>query len=109
VPDNTKEGAYQQIERIIIMEDPTTLPLTHENFISFIELTYGNSNPEAELQRFTDDTEGVIQMIMTIHEAINNQSIKNRLIRLRKKLENKSKQKTTQQNVRQDSDTDDTY
>jgi hypothetical protein len=108
VPDNTKESAYQQIKRII-MEDPTTLPLTHENFISFIELTYGNSNPEAELQRFTDDTEGVIQMIMTIPAAINNQSMKNRLTRLRKKLENKSERKTTQQNVRQDSDTDDTY
>jgi hypothetical protein len=108
VPDNTKESAYQQIKRII-MEDPTTLPLTHENFISFIESTYGHSNPEAELQRFTDDTEGVIQMIMTIHAAINNQSMKNRLTRLRKKLENKSKRKTTQQNVRQDSDTDDTY
>jgi hypothetical protein len=38
LPDNTKEGAYQQIKRII-MEDPTTLPLTHENFISFIEST----------------------------------------------------------------------
>jgi hypothetical protein len=91
------------------MEDPTTLPLTHEIFISFIESTYGNSNPEAELQRFTDDTKVVIQMIMTIHTAINNQSMKNRLTRLRKKLENKSKQKTTQQIVRQDSDTDDTY
>ncbi|KAH0814806.1 hypothetical protein GEV33_007731 [Tenebrio molitor] len=108
LPDNTKEGAYQQIKRII-MEDPTTLPFTHENFISFIEPTYGNSNPEAQFQRFTDDIEGVIQMIMTIHAAINNQSMKNRLTRLRMKLENKSKQKTTQQIVRQDSDTDDTY
>ncbi|KAH0820358.1 hypothetical protein GEV33_002433 [Tenebrio molitor] len=90
LPDNTKEGADQQIKRII-MEDPTTLPLTHEIFISFIESTYGNSNPEAELQRFTDDTKVVIQMIMTIHTAINNQSMKNRLTRLRKKLENKNK------------------
>lgn len=83
---STGDELYTQMEEII-EGNQDEFPLSYDNFRSFLDNAHGNSNPTAELLKFTEDIMGVINMMKELHAQLNSQSMKNRLTRLRKKLE----------------------
>lgn len=63
-----------------------TFTITAQNFIAFLENSFGSSSPLSEAQRFTTDVQSLLSDLYTIYPSLDERSIKNRLTRLSKKL-----------------------
>ena len=60
--------------------------MSYENFKSFLENSFSNSDPLLEAKRYTDDIESLQQMILEMYPFMSNQALKNRVTRLGKKI-----------------------
>ncbi|KAK2578296.1 hypothetical protein KPH14_011918 [Odynerus spinipes] len=73
------------------IDDPTNhFVLNYTQFKSLLENTYSIDNPIDISREYSNDTSAIINMIMSIPPLLKDRSIKNRLHRLVKTLENES-------------------
>lgn len=61
--------------------------LSYNQFQSFLENTFGIENPVAIAKEYTADIKALTDMIKTVYPLLIDRSIKNRLHRLKRKLE----------------------
>lgn len=75
--------AYQKAEK------PFLLPM--DDFIAFLDNTFGSKNPYLEALKFTSDVKSLLSDMYTIYPTLEERSLKNRFTRLTKKLKEQLK------------------
>lgn len=79
--DSTKDAIHN-----LHKATPKDFTLSADHIISFLENSFGSSNPLHEAQQFTKDVEGLLNDLQQIYPCLIERSIKNRLTRLSKKI-----------------------
>ncbi|KAJ8678377.1 hypothetical protein QAD02_014164 [Eretmocerus hayati] len=70
-----------------LIDDPTQkFVLEYTEFRSFLEEIHGNPKPLDVARKFTSDIDGLIQMLDAVYMQVENRSLKNRIIRLKKEI-----------------------
>lgn len=88
--DTTSQTPITENSKTIIKEkyseNPNNFILPIDNFIAFLENTFGGSDPYTEALRFTSDIKTLLENIYTLYPFLQERAIKNRFTRLHKKI-----------------------
>ena len=63
-------------------------PLNFEQITSFLQVTWGKSDVYNIATTFTSDINSLIEMLSDIYSLLNDRSLKSRITRIKKRLEN---------------------
>lgn len=70
----------------LIEDSGSPFPLNFDNIAEIMQNIFEATDPIEYVQRFTNDVEGVIQMLYEIYPTLTKKSIKNRCLKVQRKL-----------------------
>ncbi|KAL3286599.1 hypothetical protein HHI36_001099 [Cryptolaemus montrouzieri] len=72
-------------------ENPEKFILPFDNFIAFLDNTFGNKNPYQEALRFRNDIKSLLQILYETYPHLQERSLRNRFTRISKCIKEKLK------------------